>query len=165
MVLFICSLFFSCNVNLSNTRNPKLKRLLFSRVSIKNKLIMAKIHCYTPLNNNEYFIMTLWRLLKRKRSSSLKPIDFFCWIPFYFPSDRWTLVYTAWNIWKQTSCNDCRKEATQGRIIMIWGMFSWHFLDTLIVMESKIHQHKYAFILMDYVHYYMLMVFPRDNAV
>ncbi|GFT21293.1 transposable element Tcb1 transposase [Trichonephila clavipes] len=51
-----------------------------------------------------------------------------------------------------------------GGSIMVWGMFSWHSLDSLIIVEGKMDQYKYASVLADHVHPYMRIVFLRMMA-
>ncbi|KFM65613.1 Transposable element Tcb1 transposase, partial [Stegodyphus mimosarum] len=52
-----------------------------------------------------------------------------------------------------------------GGSIMVWGMFSWHSLGSLIIVEGTMDQYKYASVLADHVHPYMRIVFPRDDGI
>ncbi len=45
---------------------------------------------------------------------------------------------------------------------MIWGMFSWHSLGALIVVEGTMDQHKYVSALADHAQPYMRIVFPQE---
>jgi predicted ATPase len=54
---------------------------------------------------------------------------------------------------------------------MVWGMFSWHSLGALIVVEGTMVQHKYVSVLEDHVYLYMRIVlhqgagiYQQDNA-
>ncbi|GFU67693.1 transposable element Tcb1 transposase [Trichonephila clavipes] len=51
-----------------------------------------------------------------------------------------------------------------GGSIMVWGMFSWHSLGSLIIVEGTMDQYKYASVLADHVHPYMRIVFLRMMA-
>ncbi|GFX41209.1 transposable element Tcb1 transposase [Trichonephila clavipes] len=53
----------------------------------------------------------------------------------------------------------------RGGSIMVWGMFSWHSLGSLIIVEGTIDQYKYASVLADHVHPYMRIVFPQDDGI
>ncbi|GFU90017.1 transposable element Tcb1 transposase [Trichonephila clavipes] len=55
-------------------------------------------------------------------------------------------------------------QATGGSI-MVWGMLSWHYLGSLIIVEGTIDQYKYASVLADYVHPYMRIVFLQDDVI
>ncbi len=46
---------------------------------------------------------------------------------------------------------------------MVWGIFSWHSLGALIVVEGTMDQHKYVSVLSDHVHPYMGIVFPQGD--
>ncbi len=46
---------------------------------------------------------------------------------------------------------------------MVWGMFSWHSLGALIVVEATIDQHKYVSVLADHVH--LRIVFPQGDGI
>ncbi|GFV72266.1 transposable element Tcb1 transposase [Trichonephila clavipes] len=46
-----------------------------------------------------------------------------------------------------------------GGSIMVWGMFSWHSLGSLIIVEGTMDQYKYASVLADHVHPYMRILF------
>ncbi|GFX73868.1 transposable element Tcb1 transposase [Trichonephila clavipes] len=48
---------------------------------------------------------------------------------------------------------------------MVWGMFSCHSLDLLIFVEGTMNRYKYSYVLSDYVHPYMHIVFPQDDSV
>ena len=48
---------------------------------------------------------------------------------------------------------------------MVWGMFSWHSLGSLIIVEGTMDQYKYASVLADHVHPYMRIVFPQDDGI
>ncbi|KFM75906.1 Transposable element Tcb1 transposase, partial [Stegodyphus mimosarum] len=52
-----------------------------------------------------------------------------------------------------------------GGSIMVWGMFSWHSLGSLIIVEGTMDQYKYASVLADHVHPYMRIVFPQDDGI
>ncbi|GFX81619.1 transposable element Tcb1 transposase [Trichonephila clavipes] len=52
-----------------------------------------------------------------------------------------------------------------GGSIMVWGMFSWHSLGSLIIVEGTMDQYKYASVLADHVHTYMRIVFPQDDGI
>ncbi|KFM66230.1 Transposable element Tcb1 transposase, partial [Stegodyphus mimosarum] len=52
-----------------------------------------------------------------------------------------------------------------GGSIMVWGMFSWHSLGSLIIVEGTMDQYKYASVLEDHVHPYMRIVFPQDDGI
>ncbi|GFW19190.1 transposable element Tcb1 transposase [Trichonephila clavipes] len=52
-----------------------------------------------------------------------------------------------------------------GGSIMVWGMFSWHSLGSLIIVEGTMDQYKYASVLADHVHPYMCIVFPQDDGI
>ncbi|GFT70127.1 transposable element Tcb1 transposase [Trichonephila clavipes] len=52
-----------------------------------------------------------------------------------------------------------------GGSIMVWGMFSWHSLGSLIIVEGTMDQYKYASVLADHVHPYMRIVFPQDDSI
>lgn len=75
-----------------------------------------------------------------------------------------------WRIRRETSEN--RHPATiAGRVqagggsVMVWGMFSWHSLGALIVVDGTMDQFKYAAILADHVHPYMRIVFPQHDGI
>ncbi|GFU98117.1 ryanodine receptor [Trichonephila clavipes] len=53
----------------------------------------------------------------------------------------------------------------RGWSIMVWGMFSWHSLGSLIIVEGTMDQYKYASVLGDHVHQYMRIVFPQDDGI
>ncbi|GFT24033.1 transposable element Tcb1 transposase [Trichonephila clavipes] len=52
-----------------------------------------------------------------------------------------------------------------GGSIMVWGMFSWHSLGSLIIVEGTMDQYKHASVLADHVHPYMCIVFPQDDGI
>ncbi|GFT13555.1 transposable element Tcb1 transposase [Trichonephila clavipes] len=52
-----------------------------------------------------------------------------------------------------------------GGSIMVWGMFSWHSLGSLIIVEGTMDQYKYASVLADHVHPYMRIAFPQDDGI
>ncbi|GFX13012.1 transposable element Tcb1 transposase [Trichonephila clavipes] len=53
----------------------------------------------------------------------------------------------------------------RGGSIMVWGMFSWHSLGSLIIVEGTTDQYKYASVLADHVQPYMRIVFPQDDGI
>ncbi|GFV34568.1 transposable element Tcb1 transposase [Trichonephila clavipes] len=48
-----------------------------------------------------------------------------------------------------------------GEGIMVWGIFSWHSLVSLIIEEGTMDQYKYVSVLADH----MRIVFPQDNGI
>lgn len=87
---------------------------------------------------------------------------FFRWITFYAPSGWWTLAHLAWNVRKQTPCNNCQKfpswmwqRSGLGNIFVAFPM------DALFIMECPVDQRKYVSIsvLTNYAHPYMRIVF------
>ncbi|GFV03194.1 transposable element Tcb1 transposase [Trichonephila clavipes] len=52
-----------------------------------------------------------------------------------------------------------------GGSIMVWGMFSWHSLGSMIIVEGTMDQYKYASVPADHVHPYMRIVFPQDDGI
>ncbi|GFU66833.1 transposable element Tcb1 transposase [Trichonephila clavipes] len=53
----------------------------------------------------------------------------------------------------------------KGGSIMVWGMFPWHSLGSVIIVEGTIDQYKYASVLADHVHLYIRIVFPQDDGI
>ncbi|GFT23280.1 transposable element Tcb1 transposase [Trichonephila clavipes] len=51
-----------------------------------------------------------------------------------------------------------------GGSIMVWGMFSWHSLGSLIIVEGTMDQYKYASVLADHVHPTCALFFLRMMA-
>ncbi|GFY12056.1 transposable element Tcb1 transposase [Trichonephila clavipes] len=48
---------------------------------------------------------------------------------------------------------------------MVWGMFSRHYLGSLIIVEGTMDQYKYTSVLTDHVLPYMCIVFPQDDGI
>ncbi len=81
-----------------------------------------------------------------------------------------------WRIRRETSENKhpvtiARRVQGGGGSILVRGMFSWHSLGVLIVVEGTMDQHKYVFVLADHVYPYMRIVlhqgagiYQQDNA-
>ncbi|GFU26174.1 transposable element Tcb1 transposase [Trichonephila clavipes] len=53
----------------------------------------------------------------------------------------------------------------EGRSIVVWGMFSWHSLSSLIIEEGTMDQYKCASAIADHVHPYMCIVSPQDDGI
>ncbi|GFU65333.1 transposable element Tcb1 transposase [Trichonephila clavipes] len=52
-----------------------------------------------------------------------------------------------------------------GGSIMVWGMFSWYCLGSLIIVKGTMDQYQYAPVLTEHVHHYMRIVFPQDDGI
>ncbi len=48
---------------------------------------------------------------------------------------------------------------------MVWGMFSWHSLGALIVVEGTMDQHKYVSVLADHVYPYLRIVLHQGAGI
>ncbi|GFY55461.1 transposable element Tcb1 transposase [Trichonephila inaurata madagascariensis] len=51
----------------------------------------------------------------------------------------------------------------EGGSISVWGMFSWHSLGSLIIVEGVMDQYKYASALADHVYSNWHIVFPQSD--
>ncbi|GFU69908.1 transposable element Tcb1 transposase [Trichonephila clavipes] len=47
---------------------------------------------------------------------------------------------------------------------LVWGIFSFHSLRSLIIVEATMDQYKYASDLLDHVHLNMVIVFPQNGV-
>ncbi|GFW53694.1 transposable element Tcb1 transposase [Trichonephila clavipes] len=68
-------------------------------------------------------------------------------------------TYGRWRIRRETS--ERNHPATIAGTVQagVWGMFSWHSLGSLIIVEGTMDQYKYASVLADHVHPYMRIDF------
>ncbi|GFY24686.1 transposable element Tcb1 transposase [Trichonephila clavipes] len=78
---------------------------------------------------------------------------------------------------------DCCSTATKARIctpltqldflsvaigsggIMVWVMFFWHSLGSLIIVEGTLDQYMYASVLLDHFHFYMCIGFHQNDGI
>ncbi len=68
------------------------------------------------------------------------------------------------------SCLVSTVQAGGGDGVMVWGIFSWHTLGTLVSIEHRLNATVYLSIVSDHVHpfittvHHLLMYFQQDNA-
>ncbi len=48
--------------------------------------------------------------------------------------------------------------------VMVWGIFSWHTLGSLVPIEHRLNATAYLSIVADYVHPFMTTVYPSSDA-
>ncbi|GBL88493.1 hypothetical protein AVEN_159081-1 [Araneus ventricosus] len=80
------------------------------------------------------------------------------------------LMDGRWRIRRETSENKLtetivgRQQGAGGSVI-VWGIFSWHYLDPLIPLEGNLNSCAYLSIVADQVHPYMATVYPANDGV
>ncbi len=47
--------------------------------------------------------------------------------------------------------------------VMVWGIFSWHTLGTLVPIEHRLNATVYLSIVADHVHLFMTTVYPSSD--
>ncbi len=65
---------------------------------------------------------------------------------------------------KDPSCLVSTVQAGGGGGVMVWGIFSWHTLGSLVPIEHRLNVTAYLSIVADHVHPFMTTVYPSSDA-
>ena len=79
-------------------------------------------------------------------------------------SQKWlTGKNVAWSESMDPTCLVPTHQAGGGGS-MVWGMFSWHTLGTLLLINNRLNATAYLSIVADHVHPFMATMYPSSNG-